>query len=36
VKKLSNEYQRLREKNQEKQLETVSLEEAKANRLKLF
>ena len=36
VKKLSNEYQRLREKSQEKQLETVSLEEAKANRLKLF
>ena len=36
VKKLSNEYQRLRKKNQEKQLETVSLEEAKANRLKLF
>ena len=33
VKKLSNEYQRLREKSQEKQLETVSLEEAKANRL---
>jgi len=36
VKKLSNEYQRLREKSQEKQFETVSLEEAKANRLKLF
>ena len=36
VKKLSNKYQQLREKNQEKQVETVSLEEAKANRLKLF
>ena len=36
VKKLSNEYQQLREKNQEKQVETVSLEEAKANRLNLF
>ena len=36
VKKLSNKYQQLREKNQEKQVETVSLEEAKANRLNLF
>ena len=33
---LSNKYQQLREKNQEKQVETVSLEEAKANRLNLF
>ena len=31
-----NKYQQLREKNQEKQVETVSLEEAKANRLNLF
>lgn len=36
VKKLSNKYQQLREKNQEKQVETISLEEAKANRLNLF
>ena len=36
VKKLSNKYQQLREKNQEKQVEMVSLEEAKANRLNLF
>ncbi|WP_308756889.1 methionine synthase [uncultured Bacteroides sp.] len=36
MKSLSNEYQQLREKNQEKQVKTVSLEEAKANRLKLF
>lgn len=36
VKKLSNKYQQLREKNQEKQVETVSLEEAKDNRLNLF
>ena len=36
VKKLSNKYRQLREKNQEKQVETVSLEEAKANRLNLF
>ena len=36
VKKLSNKYQQLRKKNQEKQVETVSLEEAKANRLNLF
>ena len=36
VKKLSNKYQQLREKNQEKQVETVSLGEAKANRLNLF
>lgn len=36
VKKLSNKYQQLREKNQEKQVETVSLEEAKANWLNLF
>ena len=36
VKKLSNKYQQLREKNQEKQVETVSLEVAKANRLNLF
>ena len=36
VKKLSNKYQQLREKNQEKQVETVSLEEAQANRLNLF
>lgn len=36
VKKLSNKYQQLREKNQDKQVETVSLEEAKANRLNLF
>ncbi|WP_018669565.1 methionine synthase [Bacteroides gallinarum] len=36
MKSLSSEYQQLREKNQEKQVKTVSLEEAKANRLKLF
>ena len=36
AKNLFTEYQRLREKNQERQVETVSLEEAKANRLKLF
>lgn len=36
MKSLSNEYQQLREKNQEKQVKTVSLEEAKTNRLKLF
>ena len=36
VKKRSNKYQQLREKNQEKQVETVSLQEAKANRLNLF
>ena len=36
VKKLSNKYQQLREKNQEKQVETVSLDEAKANRRNLF
>lgn len=36
AKNLFTEYQRLCEKNQERQVETVSLEEAKANRLKLF
>ncbi len=36
VRTLAAEYQLLREKNREKQVKTVSLEEAKANRLKLF
>lgn len=36
MKTLSTEYQQLREKNREKRIETVSLEEAKANRLRLF
>ena len=36
AKNLFTEYQRLRAKNQERQVDTVSLEEAKAHRLKLF
>lgn len=36
VERLSAEYRQLREKNRERQVATVSLEEAQANRLKLF
>ena len=36
VTRLSAEYRQLREKNQDRQVKTVSLEEAKENRLKLF
>jgi 5-methyltetrahydrofolate--homocysteine methyltransferase len=36
IKELNNEYALLRQKNEEKQVKMVSLEEAQQNKLKLF